>query len=150
MAEGEADVVTSGFAQAVEAYHLAAAEFVKGNPEPYKKLFSQRDDVTLGNPFGPVSRGWSQVAETRGRAATHYRDEEVTGFENVATYETPDLAYIVEVERFRAKMGGSEEITSVALRTTSILRPEDGAWKIAHRHADPITSVRPVESVVQK
>lgn len=143
-------MAASDFGQAVEAYHLAAAEFVKGNPEPYKKLFSQREDVTLGNPFGPVRRGWSQVAETMELAATHYKDGEVTGFENVATYVTPDLAYIVEVERFRAKMGGSEEMASVALRTTSILRPDDGVWKIVHRHADPITSARPVESVVQK
>ena len=143
-------MAVSDFGQAVEAYHLAAAEFVKGNPEPYKKLFSQRKDVTLGNPFGPFRRGWSQVAETMELAATHYEDGEVTGFENVATYVTPDLGYIVEVERFRAKMGGNEEMAPVALRTTSVLRPEDGVWKIVHRHADPITSARPVESVVQK
>lgn len=52
------------FDQVIEKYHLAAGEFVKGNPEPYKKLFSQRADVTLTNPFGPVARGWKQVAET--------------------------------------------------------------------------------------
>ncbi|WP_192365412.1 hypothetical protein [Mesorhizobium mediterraneum] len=38
------------FDQAVEKYHLALDEFMKGNPAPAKKLFSQRDDVTLGNP----------------------------------------------------------------------------------------------------
>ena len=65
-------------------------------------------------------------------------------------YVTPDLAYIVEVERFKAKVGGTEEIASGALRVTTILRREDGAWKIVHRHADPITSVRPAESVIQK
>jgi uncharacterized protein (TIGR02246 family) len=142
-------MAVSDFGQAVEAYHLAAAEFVKGDPEPYKKLFSQRDDVTLGNPFGPFRRGWTEVAETMELAATYYKDGEVTGFEHVATHVTPDLAYIVEVERFRAKMGGSDEMASVALRTTSVLRPEEGAWKIVHRHADPITSARPVGSVIQ-
>ena len=35
----------------IEHYHLATAEFVKGNPEPYKELFSHREDVTLANPF---------------------------------------------------------------------------------------------------
>ena len=83
------------------------------------------------------------------RAATHYRDGEIIGFENVAKHVTHDLAYIVEVERFNAKMGGSDEVGAVTLRTTSILRPEDGAWKIVHRHADPIISVQPPESVVQ-
>ena len=25
---------------------------MKGNPEPYKMIFSRRDDATLGNPLG--------------------------------------------------------------------------------------------------
>jgi ketosteroid isomerase-like protein len=148
--EQEREVAASDFDQTLEAYHLAAAEFVKGNPEPYLELFSRREDVSVANPFGPVTRGWTQVAETVERAATNYRDGEVIGFENVTTRVTADLAYIVEVERYRAKIGGSEEITPVSLRTTSILRPEGGVWKLVHRHADPITSARPAESVVQK
>ena len=32
-------------------------EFVKGNPEPAKELFSRKDDVTLANPLGPPARG---------------------------------------------------------------------------------------------
>ena len=64
-------------------------------------------------------------------------------------YATPDLGYIVEIERFRAKLGSSEEAGDVALRTTSILRREDGDWKVGHRHADPITAERPPESVKQ-
>jgi hypothetical protein len=61
----------------------------------------------------------------------------------------PRLAYLVEVERFTAKVGASQEIASGALRVTSILRREGKEWKVGHRHADPITTVRPAESVVQ-
>ncbi len=35
----------------IEQYQLALEEFVKGNPEPVKELFSHRDDVTLANPL---------------------------------------------------------------------------------------------------
>jgi ketosteroid isomerase-like protein len=38
----------------------------------------------------------------------------------------------------------------VTLRVTSIFRPEDGTWKILHRHADPITTPQPAESVIQE
>ena len=84
------------------------------------------------------------------RAASNYRDGEIVSFENVAKYVTSELAYIVEVERYRAKVGGREDITPVTLRVTSILRPEEGTWKIVHRHADPITTPQPAESVIQE
>jgi len=126
----------------VERYHRAAGEFVRGNVGPYKAVWSQRDDVTVANPFGPARRGWTQVAETMERASSLYRDGEVVGFENVAKYVTPELAYIVEIERLRAKIRGGEEVVSVVLRTTSVLRPEDGTWKVMHRHADPITTAQ--------
>jgi ketosteroid isomerase-like protein len=138
------------FEAAIERYHRAAGEFVRGNAGPYKTVWSQRKDATVANPFGPVRRGWTHVAETMERAASQYRDGKVVGFENVARYVTPELAYIVEVERFKAKIGGMDDVADVALRTTSVLRPEDGTWKVVHRHADPITTPQAPESVVQK
>jgi ketosteroid isomerase-like protein len=136
--------------EVVEQYHLALGEFLKGNPEPLKMMYYHREDVSLANPFGPPVRGWEQVAATMERAASHYRDGEIVGFENVAQHGTPELAYIVEVERYQAKVGGREGITPVAVRVTTIFRPEDGTWKVVHRHADPITTAQPAESVLQE
>ncbi len=141
---------TSDFDEVVEQYHLALGEFVKGNPEPVKKMSSHREDVTLANPFGPPVRGWEQVAATTERAASLSREGEIVGFDIVAKYVTADLAYIVEVERAKARLGATQEIAPVALRVTAIFRPEDGTWKVVHRHADPITTARPVESVIQQ
>jgi ketosteroid isomerase-like protein len=133
----------------LERYHRALGELVNGNPDAYKSMLSQREGVTLANPFGPVARGRTTVEERLERAASNYRDGELMGFEQAAKYETPELAYLVEVERFKAKVGGSEELAPVALRVTSIFRPEDGTWKVVHRHADPITTERPAESVLR-
>jgi len=133
----------------VDQYHRALDEFFRGDPEPAKMLYSHRQDASLASPFGPVAIGWEQVEETMERAASNYRDGGATGFETLATCITPDLAYLVEVERFEAKVGGEEKMASGALRVTSVLRPEGGAWKIVHRHADPITTPRPAESVIQ-
>ena len=84
------------------------------------------------------------------RAASFYRDGEVSAFDSVAKNVTPALAYIVEVERYKAKIAGSEDVAPWALRVTSIFRPEEGTWKIVHRHADTITRVKSPEPVVQK
>ena len=136
--------------EVIEQYNLALGEFVKGNPEPVKQMFSHQEDVTLANPLGPPVRGWEQVAETIDRAASNFRDGEFTGFENVVKYVTPDLAYIVEIERTKAKVGGREDVAPSALRVTMIFRPEEGTWKVVHRHADPITTAQPADSVIQK
>jgi ketosteroid isomerase-like protein len=136
--------------QLIEQYQLGLEEFVKGNPEAVKKLFSHRGDVTLANPLGPPARGWEQVAATIERAASNIRDGEELHCETVAKYVTPELAYTVWIERVKAKMGGSGDVTPFALRVTMIFRPEDGEWKVVHRHADPITTAQPAESVIQE
>src|SRR5829696_4068754 len=134
--------------EVIEQYHLALGEFVKGNPKPAKKLFSHRQDVTLANPLGPAVRGWEQVAATLEHATSQVRDGEIVDVENVAKYVTPELAYIVRMERSEAKVGGQEAVIPISLRVTMVMRPEDGVWKIVHRHADPSRAARPAESVI--
>ena len=138
------------FDEVLEQYHLALDEIVKGSPDGYKRVYSHQDDVTLANPFGPPARGWDEVAKTLERAASQFRDGEASGFENVAKYITPDLAYTVEIERSQTKVEGREDVAPIALRVTTIFRPEDGAWKVVHRHADPITTAQPAESVIRE
>jgi len=136
--------------EVIEQYNLALGEFIKGNPEPVKTMYSHRGDVTLANPLSPPAHGWEEVAATIERAASNFRDGEFVGSEIVAKYVTAELAYVVEIERVRAKVGGREDIAPSALRVTMIFRPENGTWKVVHRHADPITTARPAESVVQE
>ena len=134
----------------IKQYQLGTVEFLKGNPKPTQELFSHREDVTLANPLGPPVRGWEQVAKVMEHAASQVRDGEVAGLETVAKYVTPELAYVVLMEQVKAKVGGRDEITPFTLRATMIFRPEDGEWKIVHRHADPITTAQPAESVIQE
>jgi ketosteroid isomerase-like protein len=141
--------MVSDLDEIIERQHLALDAFAKGEDEPLARLWSRADDVTLGNPFGPFVRGFEQVAATMKRAAGFYRDGEAVGFDRLAMHVANEVAYIVEVERFNAKMGGHDEMTPVSLRCTSIFRREDGAWKLVHRHADPITAPRPPDSVIQ-
>ena len=132
----------------MEQIHAALGAFFLGDPQPTLNLFSHAEDVTLGNPFGPFVRGWERVAEVATHAATHYREGEAVGFDRIATYASGDLASFVELERYRAKVGGAEEMSSITLRVSTLLRREADGWRIASRHADPITAVRPAESVI--
>jgi ketosteroid isomerase-like protein len=133
----------------IEESHRAIDAFARGDPAPLQALFSQREDVTLANPFGPAQRGWPQVRDTMARAAANYREGRAIGFDRLATHLAPGFACIHELERFEAKVGGSEDTTPVALRCTSVFRVEDSRWRIVHRHADPISVPRSAESVIQ-
>jgi ketosteroid isomerase-like protein len=133
----------------IEQYYRAQREFLRGNPETVKDLFSHREDVTLANPYGPPVRGWKQVAKAVDHASSLRSDGTFLEWQIVAKYVSAELAYVVQIERAEAKIGAREEITPLAVRSTMIFRPEeDGEWKIVHRHADPITTPRPAESVI--
>jgi ketosteroid isomerase-like protein len=142
-------MLPAGLAEAMEQDDRALDVLVTGHPGPKKQMFSHRDDVTLANPLGPPARGWDEVEKTLERAVSQLRDGEPHRFERISEYATPDLAYIVEIERSRAKLGGSHEMTAFALRATTIFRREGDAWRIVHRHADSITTARPMESIAE-
>jgi ketosteroid isomerase-like protein len=137
----------TGFADAIEGYRRALEQFVTGDPEPVLAFFSRREDVTLANPLGPPHRGPAEVGKTGREAAAQLRDGSIRGFEEISRYSTSDLGYVVQIERAQARFPGGETMNPIALRVTMIFRREEGAWKVVHRHADPITTARPLSSV---
>ena len=136
------------FDQLIAEARNALDMIAKGSADGYKALYSRGQDITLGNPFGGFARGWEQVVEQLERAASHYSDGQLVGFETVMQQVMPDFAYTVEIERFTARVGGRGDPSEVALRVTCIYRREDGGWKLLHRQADPRVSRQPPESVL--
>jgi ketosteroid isomerase-like protein len=131
----------------IERYHQALDEFSRGNPDPVKEFYSGRDDVAIANPFFPLTSGRERVVERLERSVQNFRDGEV-GFQNVLKWVSGELACIVELEEWKTKVGGREDVTPFTLRVTTLFRAEGGGWKVVHRHADPITTARPAESVI--
>lgn len=137
----------SDFDGIVEAYREALDEFLKGDPGPVTEHFSRRDDVTLANPLGPPRLGRAEVERAIEEAAANFKGGSMR-FEEVSRYATPDLGYVVWLERGEVQLVGSENMTPSSLRVTMIFRREGDTWKVAHRHADPITTARPINTVI--
>jgi ketosteroid isomerase-like protein len=131
-----------------DQYHQSVAAFIQGDPDVQKPLWSRRDDVTLANPLGPPAKGFDAVCRVMDSAALQISEGDGYTFDTIAWVETADLAYEVGIERNRAKLGGAAEKVPISLRVTTVFRREDDGWKIVHRHADPITTPRPTQSVV--
>ena len=142
MSETDVDALINDYRQALQS-------FISGNSQPVADLFSKRDDVTLANPFGPPHRGWQAVEDAIRTAAANFQAGSATAaFEEVSRCVTRDLAYVVQTERSECQLVGSDDTVVITLRVTMIFRPEDGTWRVVHRHADPITSARPISSAI--
>ena len=89
-----------GLAAVIEEDHSALDDFMRGNPEPKKRIYSRGDDATLAN----------------------------------------------QGQQF----AGSDERHDFDVRVPTIFTREPVGWRIVHRHADGITTARPVESVLQR
>lgn len=139
----------------IEAFREALRAYVRGDGEPALSFFSARDDVTLANPLGPPLRGPEAVRRGAIEGAASFREggpvrfaDVSSRFDEVSRYATSELGYIVQVERHEGRLVNGAE-TVIALRVTLIFRREEGGWRIVHRHADPITTARPIDTTIQ-
>ncbi len=128
--------------------HEALRKILNGDPSGYAALFAEREDITLGNPFGPFGMGRTAVLAALNNAAKKYTDGSVVRVERVAVYGGGDQYVFVEIEHDRAKLGTATEFSEFAARVTSVYEKIGVNWKLVHRHADPITNARPAESML--
>ena len=132
----------------IDESHEALRKILNGDPSGYAALFAERADITLGNPFGPFGKGRPAVLQALNNASTKYKDGSVVKVERVAVYGGGKTFVLVEIEHDRAKLGTSSDFSEFAARVTSVYEKIGAGWKLVHRHADPITTARPAESVL--
>lgn len=106
-----------------------------GDAGPRMAIWSHNDPVTL---FGALlgASGWGAISQVFERLASRFSkgsyDNDV-----IAAGASGDLGYIVAIEHSTASVGGAAP-EAYELRVTTILRREDGEWRVVHRHADPM------------
>ena len=115
----------------------ASASFLAGDSAPVMSLWSRASDVSIFGGSGSYAQGWSAVEPRLSWAAKLFHGGHGS-IELITMGKSGDLAYMVYIERGETREERSDETRQVALRVTRIYRQEDGAWKIIHRHADPI------------
>ena len=142
--------LTAGdLAAVITAYRDALRAYVKDGPDPVLALWSEGEDATLANPFGPPCRGRAAIESASRQAAANFMEGGLlrfhvvtTRFDEVVRYGTSDLGYLVHLKRHEGTLAERKEPGVAELRVTMIFRREGNGWKVAHRHADPITAQR--------
>ena len=115
----------------------AQRDFVTGDAAGIKRLFSHQADVTVLGGFGDFEHGWQEVGPRLDWAASHFAGGSY-GQETLSATVGSDVACLVSIERWSYATPQQRQETRLELRVTQVFRREEGAWRLVHRHADPL------------
>ena len=125
--------------------------FINGDPALWKQQSSHRDDTTIMGAWGAYEKGWNEAGSRYDWAAARFKASGAkVKIEYISSGVSGDLAYTVAIERSEALVAGRDKPAAMALRVTHLFRKEDGAWKLVHRHADPLIDKTAPATVLQK
>jgi ketosteroid isomerase-like protein len=115
----------------------------------YAEMMSHTADFTIAGPFGgPAIHGWTeQTRNAQAQVASWFKGGK-TEIELVSSHESGDLIVLVMTERGEVKFDGYDKPQPWSLRSTQVYRREGGAWKIVHRHADPLVERRTLSEAI--
>jgi ketosteroid isomerase-like protein len=126
---------------AARAESVAAnRDFIQGDPEPLKRLYSHTDDITIFGGFGGLERGWAETEPRLDWAASQFAGGSVEK-KDLSVIVGADLACTVTIERYDAQLKDGSSFKE-SLRVTQLFRREAAGWRLVHRHADPMVERR--------
>ena len=112
---------------------------MRGDIDGYRALITLTDDFTLMAPFGGTPTYGSDMTGERWDAMGRFFRNGSFAQEIVATYGTADTVVLATIERARVEVSGLPA-QDWALRVTRVYRREGSAWRLVHRHADPLVA----------
>ncbi len=126
--------MTTSLQDAADAFYAAGNQLLAGDPLAFEAIWSQADDISHLGPLGAICAGRAAVME-------EFAKESAMGFEGTLVaderrfVETPEMGFLVCVERTRGMTKAGEAITT-DIRATTIFRKEAGHWRVVHHHTD--------------
>jgi ketosteroid isomerase-like protein len=132
------------FQQFMREREAASQAYVQGDYEPLSRIVAQSSPATFFPPTGGSTHGTEEVATRYARDAGVFERGSSFTFDIMEMASSDGIAYWTGYMRGHARMRGKPDPIPMTLRVTEVFRREDGAWRMVHRHADPLAeSKRP-------
>ena len=115
-----------------------AAAYVSGDAGPLGRIVAQQLPASFMSPGGGVVKGTQAVWARYEQDADRFAQGSTTELEVVDMAAGDTVAYWTGIQQAQARMKGKTETVANKLRVTEVFRREGDAWKLVHRHADPL------------
>jgi ketosteroid isomerase-like protein len=126
----------------LEIRRQAAQAYVNGQAGPLDQLAATACPASFFPPRGGHEVGAEWVANIYGRDAEAFAEGGETTLEILHSDSAGDLAYWTGLQHATVRLAGHDEPVEMHLRITELFRHEDGAWRLIHRHADPLAEAK--------
>jgi ketosteroid isomerase-like protein len=124
-------------AEVVRLTAEAASALIRGDAHGYARIVKHADDYTLMDPYGgQLRRDFDSSEEYLAAMARFFQGGEAD-LDVLQAYASGDMVVLVAVERQHGVVGGLPD-QDWSLRVTLVFRRDEGEWRLAHRHADPL------------
>ncbi len=132
------DARPEAFGQFMKTREAAASAYVNGDAGPLAGITTDRSPATFLGPGGGWLQGADDVASSYARGARSFQPNGESRLEVLQSDESGDLAFWTGIQHAKVQPEGRDGPTPMDLRITEVFRREGGAWKLVHRHADPL------------
>jgi ketosteroid isomerase-like protein len=120
----------------IELSEQSNQALMRGDIERYVALVKQAEDFTLMSPFGGKPTHGAITGDRMQSIGKFFKNGTLQQ-ELVHAYSSPEMIVLAIIERAHVEVGGLPA-QDWALRVTLVYRREGSAWRLAHRHADPL------------
>lgn len=110
---------------------------MKGDIEAYRKAIQVTSDFVLMDPFGGKPTGAPTSEAHWQRIGRFFKAGHNATFQLIKAYRSADLVVLVANEAANVAVGSLAPQDWI-LRVTLVFRRDQGVWRLAHRHADPL------------
>lgn len=127
---------TESFADFLARREEVSNAYIQGDAAPLLEMSVDSDPATFFPPSGERVVGVRKVNAANEKGAANFGQGSTGKFEVFQSGSSGDLGFWTGIQHADMVMKGKKDRVKMQLRVTEVFRRVNGAWKLAHRHAD--------------